>query len=176
MRAVLLILAGVVLVGAGAAFALHQTANEPPAKPVKRAPAAPAKHEQPTEMSAPTPPVTEAPRPKSDMLVFPDGTALPPLNGVEKPGPVQWPEGRPYSPVVGKHTEPNGLEWYDHADGTMTTTTVTWRKDLNRYDGVTLMATPKKPLPIAADELQREKERMEKEKESGGSSAGAPGR
>jgi hypothetical protein len=74
------------------------------------------------------------PTPAPKMIRYPDGTEYPPLNGVTNPPPCNWPANIPYSPVVGKFTDSDGLEWYRHADGNRTTVQMMWRNDLRRMD------------------------------------------
>lgn len=51
---------------------------------------------------------------------FPDGTWLPPLNGVERAPPFP---ARTCAPVVGIYTDPaTGMQWFVHADGARSTT------------------------------------------------------
>ncbi len=53
----------------------------------------------------------------------PDGTFLPLLNGVPVAGPISRSRMLgPLPPVVAKMCDPNGIEWYVHADGSRTTT------------------------------------------------------
>ncbi len=71
-------------------------------------------------------PLTIPPGTKSGVLC-PDGTFLPLLNGVPNaPGSVsRGAEDGPLPPVVAKRTDADGGEWYEHADGSLTTTR--WR-------------------------------------------------
>lgn len=91
---------------------------------------------------------------KPAMLRLPDGSEVPPLNGVKEPAALVWGD-EPYSPIVGKELG-SGIEWYVHADGTRTTTLDRWRPDLGRMDSVTLVAHPKALAPVDP-ETSREK-------------------
>lgn len=52
----------------------------------------------------------------------PDGTCLPLLNGVASaPAILREPERGPLPPVVARVFDAEGFEWYEHADGSMTT-------------------------------------------------------
>lgn len=135
--------AGVVLLG-GATFTVVSywtdggdvTAPTPPRAATAAAP---------TETTAPTPMTAaldaSAPEPAAGVptnprgigrfgtpppgsAVFPDGTWLPPLNGVTEAPP--YPEDgtqRPFSPIVRIYRNPqSGQEWYVHADGSYSTT------------------------------------------------------
>lgn len=52
----------------------------------------------------------------------PDGTHLPLLNGVENaPAIIRAPEHGPLPPVVAIVVDVAGFDWYEHADGSMTT-------------------------------------------------------
>ena len=89
-----------------------------------------------------------APAEEERQIVFPDGSKLPPLNGVEVPAPMEWPGERPYSPVVRRMRDQRGREWYIHADGSRTSTWMEWRKDLGRYDAVTVVDNPVAGTPV----------------------------
>lgn len=52
-------------------------------------------------------------------MVCPDGTTMPPLNGVNQRVKMQWHTDGPFTPVVAKMTH-NGQDYYRHADGTLT--------------------------------------------------------
>ncbi len=55
--------------------------------------------------------------------VFPDGTWLPPLNGVQQAPPFPGFKDRPWSPVVRIDTDPRSrVQWYVHADGSVSCT------------------------------------------------------
>ena len=75
------------------------------------------------------------------LLTMPDGLRLPPLNGVEQSADPVWPRDRPYSPVTGTRLV-DGVEYYTHGDGTLTTTQYLWRTDLDRYDATTVVKHP----------------------------------
>jgi hypothetical protein len=80
-------------------------------------------------------------------LSLPDGSWVMPLNGVTDPAPYAWPKDREYSPIVGrrwiKGKPPlEWVEWYVHADGSMSTTYMAWRADLGRKDAQTSIALP----------------------------------
>ena len=57
-----------------------------------------------------------------DWVAFPDGTALPPLNGVAKSPKLTWHKLLPYSKVVGQERDAQGREWYVHENGARSTT------------------------------------------------------
>jgi hypothetical protein len=82
----------------------------------------------------------------------PDGKK-PALNGVQQRVEVSWDATRPYAPIVRKVTDHNGHEWYEHADGTTTTTYYIWRQDLGRYDAQSVVRHPAAAAPIPAEEL-----------------------
>lgn len=84
--------------------------------------------------------------PEDQRLRMPDGSFVPTLNGVKNPAAIVW-GNQPYSPIVRKQIDPH-CEWYLHADGTYTTTVMTWRSDLGREDAVTLCLHPAKALPL----------------------------
>ena len=99
------------------------------------------------------------PGPKS--LAMPDGTFLPVLNGAVGAPAVDWPDGRPYSPVVKKVVDAAGLEWYLHGDGSYTITQNQYRADLGRIEPATTLYNPnndpsKKPKPILLERAEQD--------------------
>jgi len=77
---------------------------------------------------APTPPARE-PAPVAakaadhpDWIAFPDGTALPPLNGVAKAPKITWHRLLPFTKVTGLERDAQGREWYVHENGARSTT------------------------------------------------------
>lgn len=53
----------------------------------------------------------------------PDGSFLPLLNGVPEASPIKrFPQDGPQPPVIGLVADSGGYLWYEHADGTTTTT------------------------------------------------------
>ncbi len=55
---------------------------------------------------------------------FPDGSTRPALNGVTADLAIDWPSGRPYAPVTGVVVNSEGVAFWQHADGSFTTTVV----------------------------------------------------
>ncbi|MGE0143814.1 MAG: hypothetical protein AB7I19_07870 [Planctomycetota bacterium] len=86
--------------------------------------------------------------PKELRLQLPDGTWALALNGVTNPGPLNWPNDRPWAPIVERRVRQDGTEAYVHADGSWSWTQLQYRKDLGRMDSITLLANPTDPLPI----------------------------
>lgn len=86
--------------------------------------------------------------PKELRLQLPDGTWALALNGVTNPGPLNWPNDRPWAPIVERRVRQDGTEAYVHADGSWSWTQLQYRKDLGRMDSVTVLANPTDPLPI----------------------------
>lgn len=108
--------------------------------------------------AAAAPEVPEArkdPQDKSKFVRYPDGQYLPALNGVVGAPPMTW-DDRPYSPVVGIRTTPDGTRWYVHADGSMTTMYMAWRDDLGRMDPVVEHVRPTETAPYAGAVLPGE--------------------
>jgi len=118
------------------AAALPPAPGTPPASP-------------PPLLAAPAP--TREPEHPQEMIRYPDGTYMPALNGVKIPPVLSWPADHPFSPIIGKRMSA-GTEWYVHADGTQTTTVMTWRSDLNREVALCHVAVPKPALPIDPNE------------------------
>jgi hypothetical protein len=107
----------------------------------------------PPPVSAPqqvAPPMSRAGAPKRQ-LEMPDGTLLAPLNGAVDPPKPRWQRGRPYSPVVGVQRLADGRDTYVHADGSRTTTFMTFRTDLGREVAVTHVLSPA-PAQVALDD------------------------
>lgn len=78
-------------------------------------------------------------------LPLPDGTFLPLLNGVPYAvAPARDASDGPIPPVVAKVTDQEGYEWYEHADGSMTTTrwTKTTVMGVEKMDVVTSHTIP----------------------------------
>src|SRR5688572_1245976 len=61
--------------------------------------------------------------PGKGSVKFPDGSVHRALNGVTDALEAPWPAGHPYAPVVAQ-LHYNDADWYQHADGTYTTTLV----------------------------------------------------
>jgi hypothetical protein len=137
------------LFAAGAAAAywyLRSPAGEPKAAPA----VAPAF--APPAPSAPPPAVPEqAPLPaqpgaKAQMLALPDGSRVPLLNGVTVAPELTWGD-EPWSPIV-RTIRTNGIDWYEHANGSQTTTMMVWRAGLGRLDATAICAHPRAPAPV----------------------------
>jgi hypothetical protein len=84
------------------------------------------------------------------MVDLPDGTSVPNLNGVTDKVRFTWTPRRPYSPIIGKRPAagPDDWEWYEHADGSLSTTVMIWRSDLGRKDSTHVVAAPTADLPL----------------------------
>ncbi|MBK8974385.1 MAG: hypothetical protein IPM29_00515 [Planctomycetes bacterium] len=86
-------------------------AGQPPADP------------QPTPRTATVPVPEPAREPVDGYIAFPDGTFLPPLNGVERaPRIVFHPRLVPFAKVVGIERDAQGRDWYVHENGVRSTT------------------------------------------------------
>jgi len=95
----------------------------------------------------PAPVATEVP-PTGGSLKLPDGTYLPTLNGVSADLELTWPSHLPFSPVVGRVVDSQGIERYLHADGSQSTTQMVYRSDLGRADAAVLVSTPRPAAPL----------------------------
>lgn len=108
---------------------------------------------QPAELRYEAPVATKTPaiedRPR--LLELPNGEFVPALNGARGAPAMEWELGRPYSPIVGRERTTE-LEWYVHADGTKSTTQMSFRTDLGRFDAVTTVAHPGPVGQIPPDE------------------------
>ena len=77
-------------------------------------------------------------------IPMPDGTCLPALNGVIRSGLATRPAAVGAMPrVVGLAVDRDRFEWYEHIDGSMTTSRWVWRADQARWDAVTFHAVAK---------------------------------
>lgn len=99
---------------------------------------------------------TEEPKRKKELprkhrLYFPDGSYLPALNGATNAKPVVF-RDRPYAPVIGKKKDSSGRQWYEHEDGSFSTTFMGYRKDLGRMDAITQVANPTEPRPLLVED------------------------
>ena len=144
---------GLVLLGAlvaGGLWLQGATRKEPEPPPV-----APQQPQLPPP-KLPVEPATATPlAPAQDNephVTYPDGSMWPALNGVKKPAAVTWPAGHPFAPVVSKFRDSLGLEFYRHADGSLSTTQMMFRKDLGRDDAITQVYLPVAPVPVVDDD------------------------
>ncbi len=91
-------------------------------------------------------------------LALPDGTFVPALNGATDPAPLQQFWGPfAWSPIVGVR-QGAGIDWYEHADGSMSTTQMVWCQQLGRELAMTRVAHPG-PAPAEAAPAPSGKER-----------------
>ncbi len=103
--------------------------------------------------SAPVPPAllsvvepTAVPIDPEHSIQLPDGTWVPTLNQVANAPEFHWTVGRPYAPIIGiRRKDP--WDWYEHSDGTFSTTVLRYRADLGRMDATTLVLHPNDPVP-----------------------------
>jgi hypothetical protein len=77
------------------------------------------------------------------LLLLPDGSTVPTLNGALDAEPLATFWGPfPWSPIVGVERNDQGIDWYKHADGSYSTTQMVWRQDLGRRAAMTRVAHP----------------------------------
>lgn len=143
-RTSLAVLTLVGLAAAASIWTLVRTRPETPASAPSVPPAPPAAAQAVAPVVAPT----RTPTRPEEMIHYPDGTYMPALNGVQRPGRLNWPPELPFSPIIGKRASSDGTEWYVHADGTCTTTMMLWRSDLGRKDAITHVARPLPAAPV----------------------------
>jgi hypothetical protein len=104
-----------------------------------------------TAAPVPTPPSHEPATTSAtdSVLTLPDGTTVSARNGVAHPAPMSWSRDVPFAPIVATvaadYTGHGRLEWYRHADGTMTTTVM--------IDARTAGVQRRKPVTIVAHPL-----------------------
>ena len=132
--------------------------------------AAPVTAEAPASAPTPTPeapatpvsaPVTKvvpqaAPADRSRQLELPDGTFVPTLNGAVDAEPLKnywgvW----PWSPIVGVERSSAGVDWYQHADGSYSTTQMLRADPGNRLVTLTRVAHPSTTTAPTAPEAGR---------------------
>ncbi|MEZ5988509.1 MAG: hypothetical protein R3F30_05205 [Planctomycetota bacterium] len=69
-------------------------------------------------------------RPPAGVIVFPDGTWHPPINGIQDPPPFPgFGRDYPYAPIVRVKVDDRGLSWFEHADGSTSTVQLLLRTD-----------------------------------------------
>jgi hypothetical protein len=109
-----------------------------------------------TATPEPTPAPIRTPDRPEELVGYPDGTYMPPLNGVTHPSSLMWPVGHPFTPIVGKRSTADGTWWYLHADGTCSTTMMVWRSDVGAKVAMTHVARPVPVAPVEPDERSRQ--------------------
>ncbi len=78
-------------------------------------------------------------------IPLPDGTCLPALNGVARSGRLKRPADQgPLAPVVGILVDASHFEWYEHQDGSMTTSRWVWKDRLHCWEPMTFHAIAQK--------------------------------
>ena len=80
-------------------------------------------------------------------ISFPDGSSRPVLNGVEEPVVLSWPGDTPYAPVVAT-VHDNGVEWFQHADGSWSTTIRRFDSARGQYVTVCPLYQPAQSKPV----------------------------
>ena len=62
----------------------------------------------------------------------------------------------PWSPIIGVRTSTAGVDWYEHADGSFSTTQMVMRSDLGRMAAMTRVAHPRhEATPLAGPGARR---------------------
>lgn len=147
------IAAAAVLAG-GVAVVAWPRDTAPPPPPAKAAAPAPSPPQGPPPAAAATPgkppPLPVAPGPE-DVIVYPDGSRMPALNGVTRPPKPTYPDWLKFTPVVRTVRGADGRDWYEHQDGSRTTTYWTWRAELGRWDAVADLMVPAEQKPALDD-------------------------
>jgi hypothetical protein len=76
-------------------------------------------------------------------IPLPGGAFLPALNGVATSGAIERPaEHGPVPPVIGLTIDESGFEWYEHQDGSLTTSRWVFDATARRWRAVTMHAVP----------------------------------
>ncbi len=107
---------------------------------------------------------SEEPKAQSNRLLLPDGSTVPVLNGAFGAPAMGWPEERPWSPIIAKETDPDGVEWYVHEDGSKSTTQNLYHKHVGGMAPVTNVYNPAKALALDPDEVAVIKEKDARKK------------
>jgi hypothetical protein len=145
-------LAGILVFAAAGALAVWlvtraRQAPAPSTPPAVEQPAAAPSTKPPAPVVAPLPIQTpvEAGIKEEDCIVYPDGTRLPPLNGVKKAPTLTFDKRlMPFAKVVRKEIDPaTGIEWYIHENGVRSTTRL---QPDGRAFGEVEMARPSAPV------------------------------
>lgn len=94
--------------------------------------------------------VEESEVPREDRWLLPDNTWVRALNGAKEPAPLSaaWPDDKAWVPIVGIEKGADGIEWYRHSDGSVSTTRMIWRQDLGRMDAEVIHSHPNQTLPV----------------------------
>lgn len=96
---------------------------------------------------APLPTPASAGIPPEDCITYPDGTKLPPLNGIKKAPPIVFHRLIPFTKVLRKEFDKaSGLEWYVHENGARSTTRLQWRNGVQEAVGELSMPTTSQPM------------------------------
>lgn len=101
-------------------------------------------------VAAPLPTPESAGIAQEDCILYPDGTRLPPLNGVTKAPAVSFHRWAPFTKVLRKERDPrSGLEWYVHENGARSTTR--WMLRNGVQEAVGEVELPAAPRPLVDD-------------------------
>lgn len=149
----------VVLLLAGAVGIWLLAGERPAAHPAEgvqvRVPESPP---EPEALNAPIPAQEEpatAPEARVEPLVYySNGKTAPLLNGVEMAVEIRWPSDTPWSPIARKIVDENGREYYQHEDGSLSTTVVMTDHVNDQLVGVGQVWNPAKVRPLLLDEGQ----------------------
>ncbi|HEX6813475.1 MAG TPA: hypothetical protein VF384_17785 [Planctomycetota bacterium] len=106
-------------------------------------------HEPAEPAVAPLPTPESAGVAAADCITYPDGSLLPPLNGVKKAPPMVFHRRVPFSKVTGKERDRNGVEWYVHENGARSTTRLMWKNGVQ--EAVSEISLPAEPKPLVGD-------------------------
>lgn len=126
-----------------------EPATPPPAQPpTTQPPAAPSSALPVLRYGAPPAVREPTETARRQLIALPNGEFVPTLNGVVDAPAMTWPVEVPFSPIVGTERDPRGQEWYVHANGARSTTSMVFRSDEGRMSPVTTLALPKAPNQI----------------------------
>ncbi len=133
------------------------TSEDPPAPRVDTSDAGQPTEEPKIEARQATGEITVDPDkvPREKRVMTPDGKWYALLNDATNVRDFReaWSSEVPWSPIVDITRDKQGQDWWVHADGTVSTSMMLWRKDLGRSDGMLQVAHPIAPLPMKEEEF-----------------------
>lgn len=85
---------------------------------------------------------------RKQLIALPNGEFVPTLNGVVDAPAMTWPVEVPFSPIIGTERDPRGQEWYVHASGARSTTSMVFHSGEGKMTPSTTVALPRTPSQI----------------------------
>ncbi len=85
---------------------------------------------------------------RKQLIALPNGEFVPTLNGVVDAPAMTWPVEVPFAPIIGTERDSRGQEWYVHANGARSTTSMVFHSGEGRMTPSTTLALPRAPNQI----------------------------